>query len=74
MSGNHKRHFPRYNDPVNVRSRAPKAINGFVQRVLYDDGPQTVIVKFADGIEEYDFDEVRSSWTTMFGGCFILSQ
>ena len=66
------RHFPRQGDKVNDIRRIPYA-NGFVQRVLYDDGPSEVLVKFDNGIECYDFDEFRYSWTERYLGVFILT-
>ena len=66
-------HFPRRGDMVNDPRRPKGFFNGFVVRVLYDDGPDEVIVKFDDGTEVYDFEEFRYSWTDRFGGVFILT-
>ena len=66
-------HFPRRGDKVNIVSRAPFG-NGFVVRVLYDDGPESVLVKFDNGSEFYDFEDFRSTWTDAYGGVFILTQ
>lgn len=65
-------HFPRRGDKVNDTRRIPYA-NGFVQRVLYDDGPDEVMVKFDDAYEFYPFEEFRCSWTDDYFGCFILN-
>jgi hypothetical protein len=67
-----KKHFPQRGDKVNDIRRMPHA-NGFVVRVLYDDGPSEVIVKFDDGEETYDFEEFRYSWTDTYGGVFVLT-
>lgn len=64
-------HFPRRNDKVNDRRR--RHGNGFVVRVLYDDGPDEVMVKFDDGIAFYEFEEFRWTWTDTYGGVFILA-
>lgn len=64
-------HFPRRGDRVNDSRRIPFG-NGFVVRVLYDDGPDEVIVKFDNGTEFYDFEEFRWTWTDHYGGAFIL--
>jgi len=66
-------HFPRRGDKVNDARRRVGFFNGFVVRVLYDDGPDEVVVKFDDGTEVYDFEEFRYSWTDRFGGVFILT-
>lgn len=65
-------HFPRRGDKVNDKRRIPFA-NGFVVRVLYDDGPDTVIVQFDNGKELYDFEDFRSKWTDHYGGAFELA-
>ena len=65
------KHFPRRGDKVNDNRRTPYA-NGFIFRVLYDDGPDEIMVKFDDTIETYDFEDFRSRWTDDYGGCFIL--
>ena len=65
-------HKPQRGDKVNDTRR--KHGNGFVQRILYDDGPSDVVVKFDDKMEIYDYDEFRYTWTDKFGGVFILSE
>ena len=65
------RHFPRRGDKVNDVSRAPNG-NGFVIRVLYNDGPDEVMVRFDDGVHYYDFSEFQYSWTDGYGGVFIV--
>ena len=67
-----KTHFPRRGDKVNDIRRLPHA-NGFVQRVLYDDGPDEVVVRFDDDIKSYDYAEFQYSWTDTYGGVFILT-
>lgn len=67
------KHFPRRGDKVNDKRRIPYA-NGFVVRVLYDDGPDTVMVRFDNGVELYDYDDFRNTWTDNYGGAFQLSQ
>ncbi len=64
-------HFPRRGDKVNDTRRVNA--NGFVQRILYDDGPDEVMVRFDDGYEFYPFDDFRMSWTDTYGGVFILN-
>lgn len=64
------KHFPRFMDKVNDTRR--KHANGFVMKVLYDDGPDEVIVRFDDRTEAYDFDDFRSTWTDDYGGVFVL--
>lgn len=66
------KHFPRKNDKVNDKRRIPHA-NGFVVRVLYDDGPDTVIVKFDNGKELYDYADFINRWTDDYGGVFIIT-
>lgn len=68
-----KRHFPAKGDKVNDSRRMPHA-NGFVQRVMYADGPEEVIVNFDDKVEIYDFSEFEFSWTDKYGGAFILAE
>lgn len=65
-------HFPRKGDKVNDKRRIPHA-NGFVAWVQYDDGPDTVVVRFDNGIELYDYEEFRNSWVDRFGGVFVLT-
>lgn len=65
-------HKPQRGDKVNDTRRIPHA-NGSVLRILYNDGPEEVIVRFDDGIETYDYEEFRYTWTDKFGGCFILN-
>lgn len=66
------KHFPSKGDKVNDIRRRPNA-NGFVVRILYtDDGPEEVLVKYDDGVEFYDFDDFRYTWTNTLGGVFIL--
>ena len=67
------KHFPRRGDRVNDLRRVPHA-NGFVWRVLYDDGPSEVIVQFDNGQETYDFGDFNCTWTDNYGGCFVLYQ
>ena len=64
-------HKPQAGDKVNDMSRIPHA-NGVVKAILYDDGPQEVIVKFDNGVETYDYSEFEYSWTDKFGGVFII--
>lgn len=65
-------HFPRRNDKVNDRRRIPHA-NGFVVRVLYDDGPNEIIVRYDNGKEVYDYEDFKGTWTDRYGGAFILA-
>ena len=67
-----RRHAPQKGDKVNDIRRLPNA-NGFVVRILYDDGPSEVIVKFDDRSTTYEYSEFEYTWTDKFGGCFILS-
>lgn len=67
MSLNHK---PRRGDKVNDRNRTHA--NGFVQRILYDDGPSEVLVKYDDGMEFYSYSEFEYTYTDHFGGVFII--
>jgi len=67
-----RKHFPQRGDKVNDIRRIPHA-NGFVQRILYDDGPSEVIVKYDDGMVTYDYSEFEYSWTDSMGGVFILT-
>lgn len=69
MSASHK---PQKNDKVNDVSRVPHA-NGFVLRILYDDGPSEVMVRFDNGIEFYEYSEFEYSWTDGYGGVFIIA-
>lgn len=64
-------HFPRRGDKVNDKRRIPYA-NGFVYKVLYDDGPSEVIVKYDNGYETYDYEDFRSRWTDSVGGAYEL--
>ena len=66
------KHFPRRGDKVNDRRRIPFA-NGFVRNVIYDDGPDTVIVRFDNGLEMYDYEDFKNTWTDSYGGAFILA-
>jgi hypothetical protein len=66
MSRTHK---PQRGDKVNDTRRIPNA-NGFVVRILYDEGPSEVVVKFDDGTETYDYSEFEYSWTDKYGGVF----
>lgn len=68
MSGKHK---IRHGDKVNDKRRIPNA-NGFVVRVLYDDGPDEVVVKFDNGYETYSYEEFRNCWTDSYGGAYEL--
>ena len=65
------KHFPRKGDKVNDKRRIPNA-NGFVVRVLYNDGPDEVLVKFDDGLVSYEFSEFEHCWTDRLGGVFEL--
>lgn len=67
-----KNHIPKNGDKVNDNRRIPHA-NGTVVRILYDDGPDEVVVKFDNGIEVYDYDEFRHTWTDRYGGVFLLN-
>lgn len=67
-----KNHFPTRNDKVNDNTRRPPYANGFVQRVLYEDGPSEVLVDFGNEIVSYDFSEFRYTWTEKYNGCYIL--
>lgn len=69
MSTNHK---PRRGDKVNDKRRIPYA-NGFVVRVLYEDGPSEVLVRFDDGLVFYDYTEFEYTWTSRYGGAFELN-
>lgn len=66
-------HFPRRGDRVNDIRRIPHA-NGFVFRVLYDGGPSEIMVQFDNGIETYDYEDFRCTWTDRMGGVFVLAQ
>ena len=66
-----KNHFPQKGDKVNDKSRIPNA-NGFVVRVLYDEGPDEVVVRFDDEVVNYDYEQFRYAWTDTYGGVFIL--
>lgn len=67
------KHFPTRGDKVNDTRRKQGFVNGFVKTVLYDDGPDEVVVKFDDDTVTYDFSEFTYTWTDKFGGCFILT-
>ena len=68
-----KRHFPQRRDKVNDLRRPAPYQNGFVVRVLYDDGPEEVLVDFDNEKSvSYDFEEFRYTYTEAYGGCFIL--
>lgn len=64
-------HFPHRGDKVNDKRRIPHA-NGFVYRVLYDDGPDEVMVKYDDDIVTYPYEDFRNTWTDGYGGAFVL--
>lgn len=64
-------HFPHRGDKVNDKRRIPHA-NGFVVRVLYDDGPDEVIVSYDNGMVTYDYGDFSSTWTDDYGGAFVL--
>lgn len=64
-------HFPRRGDKVNDINRIPHA-NGFVAWIQYDDGPDTVAVRFDDGIHLYDYEDFRNTWTDNYGGCYVM--
>lgn len=66
-------HFTRKGDPVNDRRRSAPYQNGFVTRVLYNDGPDEVMVRYDNETVFYDFEEFRYTWTDTFGGVFILT-
>jgi len=66
-------HKPRPGDPVNDRSRMPLLANGFVERILYDDGPDEVIVRYDRELVFYEYSEFTDSWTDAYGGVFILT-
>lgn len=66
------KHFPKTGDKVNDTRRTHA--NGHVVKVIYNDGPDEVMVRFEDGIEYYDYHEFEYSWTDNYGGCFILSR
>lgn len=66
------RHFPRYGDKVNDNRRQHP--NGFVRAVSFVDGPDEVVVSFDDGLEYYDYEEFRWTWTDAYGGVFLLAQ
>lgn len=70
MSNSHK---PRRGDPVNDRRRLPLLANGTVERILYDDGPDTVIVRFDRELVFYEYSEFVDAWTDTYGGVFILT-
>lgn len=65
------KHIPRRGDKVNDTRRIPHA-NGVIQRILYDGGPESVMVKFDNGVEFYDYEDLRNRWTDDYGGTFIL--
>lgn len=67
-------HKPAINDKVNDQARFAegKEANGFIFRMTYDDGPDKILVRFGDGIEEYDYEDFRYRWTDNYGGVFIL--
>lgn len=66
------KHMPRWKDKVNDPRRIPHA-NGFVWKILYDDGPSEVIVHFDDGLVTYDYEDFRNRWSDHYGGCFLLA-
>jgi hypothetical protein len=68
-----RKHFPQRGDKVNDSRRTPHA-NGFVLRVIFDDGPDEVIVRFDNGIHNYDYHEFEYTWTDRYGGVFILAE
>lgn len=68
-----KDHFPSKGDKVNDTRRPSPYQNGFVIRILYDDGPDEVIVRFDDEVMNYEYEEFRYSWTDTYGGVFILT-
>lgn len=70
MSNSHK---PRPQDKVNDRRRKAPYQNGFVLRILYDDGPDEVMVKYDDEVVTYEYSEFEYTWTDTFGGVFILT-
>jgi hypothetical protein len=67
-----RKHFPQRGDKVNDVSRIPNA-NGFVVRVLYDDGPDEVIVRFDDGLVTYSYSQFEYAWTDLYGGVFEIT-
>lgn len=68
-----KRHFPSKGDKVNDTRRKAPYQNGFVLKVIFDDGPEEVLVDFDNEKSvAYDYDEFRYTWTEKYGGCFIL--
>lgn len=68
-----KDHFPSKGDKVNDTRRPSPYQNGFVIRILYDDGPDEVLVRFDDEVINYEYEEFRYSWTDTYGGVFILT-
>lgn len=68
-----QKHKPQRLDKVNDKRRIAPYQNGFVLRILYDDGPDEVIVKYDNELVFYDYDEFRWTWTDHYGGCFILT-
>lgn len=68
-----KNHLPQQGDKVNDVRRDNPFRNGFVIRVLYDDGPDEVLVRFDNGVESYQFSAFEYSWTDRLGGVFMLT-
>lgn len=68
-----KNHTPKRGDRVNDLRRPSPYQNGFVRTILYDDGPDEVVVRFDDKTETYEYEEFRYSWTDNYGGVFILT-
>lgn len=71
MSATHK---PQRGDRVNDKRRNPPYQNGFVHRILYDDGPNEVVVKYDDELVFYDYSEFEYSWAdNRLTAAFVLT-
>jgi hypothetical protein len=70
-----KQHRPTRQDKVNDQQRFSegKQANGFIHRLIYgDDGLETIMVRFDDGIENYDAEQFHYRWTDRLGGVWQL--
>lgn len=67
------RHKPAIGDKVHDFRRVPHA-NGSINRILYDDGPSEIIVKYDDGLVYYDYTDFDYCWTDRYGGTYILDK
>lgn len=64
------RHTPSRKDKVNDSSRAHA--NGFIHRLIYDDGLSEIVVKYDDGLVYYDKADFDFAWTDKYGGVWVL--